>query len=230
MKIIKNNKGFTILEVIVAVSILAFIMLLVWTTTSQSIRAKERGEGRSQVYQQSRFAMDKIINDLQMAFLVSDEKLLGQVRGAQAMKVVFKGEEKGKDSEINFATLSHLRLFRDSRESDQAEVGYYIESDPEDHDVLRLMRRESQYIDDKPDEGGISDVLIDGIKNFHLEFYNYEKDEWDSSWDSEGRLHQNKLPQAVKVKMTFPHPDDKDGEIEFLTTVMVPMFNSPIAY
>lgn len=230
MKMFINKKGFTLLEVIVAVAILAFMMILVWAVTSQSIRSKDRGEGKAQMYQQVRLAMDKITNDLSMAFLIDGPSLQGEARGGPAVKAAFKGEEQSESSSLNFAAFSHMRLFRNSHESDQSEIGYFLAPATEDEggEGEVLMRRESSVIDDKPEEGGITQALAEGVKKFQLEYYDYEKEEWSKTWDSEGRVNQGKLPQAVKIKLVFPSPDEDGEDLEFTTTVMIQLFKEPI--
>ena len=65
-----GKKGFTLLEVLVSIAILAIIMILVQATTSQIFNAKERVEKRDALWQAGRVAMGKLSDDLQLSFLI----------------------------------------------------------------------------------------------------------------------------------------------------------------
>lgn len=225
-RILRNyNRGFTLVEVLIAVALVSFIMLMIWQTTSQSINAKKRIEKRDEVYHSARVAIDKMIQDFAQAFLLKGEPHLGRRQGSPVLKTVFKGES----DEVSLASLSHLRLFKGSKESEGAEIGYKIERDPDNRDLSILFRRESKGIDDNPEEGGEWIPLAEKVKKMSLEYYDGTKFEWKNSWNSES-IEKEQLPRAVKVTLVFAHPSDADEEIPFGAVALIGMNKNAIEF
>ena len=220
-----DNHGFTLIEVLISVALISLVMVLIWQTTSQSLSAKKKIETRQEFYHFARIAMDKMTQDLSMAFLMSGNSHLGQQQGSPLMKTVFDGAAE----ELTFASLSHLRLFQGARESEAAEIGFKIERDPEDRDNSILLRRESKWVDDKPEDGGVWVPVAHKIREFKLEYYDGDKFDWKSSWNSESS-ERGRLPRAVKLTLTFEHPADPEKELPFTTTVLVGMHKNAIDF
>lgn len=216
-RISRGSSGFTLLEVLISVALVSMIMAMIWQTTSQSISAKKRIETRQEFYHTARVALDKLNQDLSQAFLVAGPMHTGTRQGSPLLQTVFDGDS---DS-LTFASLSHVRLFQGSRESESAEIGYKIESDPEGDDSV-LMRRESREVDNRPEDGGAWMAIANRLKSFKAEYYDGEKQDWKSSWNSESS-EKGKLPRAVKVELVFVHPARPDEEIPFTTMILVGM-------
>lgn len=219
------KKGFTLIEVLISVALVSVIMMMIWQTTSQTISAKRRVEKREELYHSARVAMDKMMQDLSMAYLVRGNPHWGSKQGSPQLKTVFKGDADG----FQFTSLSHLRLFKGSRESEGTEIGYRLERDPDDRDFLVLQRREAKGIDGNPDEGGAWVSLASRVKAFQAEYYDGGKFDWISSWDSES-TEKEKLPRAVRLKLVFEDPGRKDEELPFTTTVLIGMHRNAIDF
>lgn len=193
------KKGFTLIEVMIAMSILAVMAMLIYTSTTQTMSSKDDVEKRDDLGHSANLTLNKMSLDLQMAFLLNGPEFLGS---DGKMKTAFIG----KEDRVDFSSLSHVRYFKESKESDYAEVGYFLEDDKEDANNKILMRRESKAIDDKPQEGGVSEGMVEGMKEFHLEYYDPTKKEWLKNWDSTQVDFSNRLPRAVKVEMKVQDP------------------------
>lgn len=204
---------------------MAVIMLLIWTTTSQSISGKKRVEERDAVYHLARVAMDKITQDLTMAFLLEETAHGGVRQGAPQVKTVFFGEA----DRIHFVSLSHLRLFQTAKESESAEIGYRLESDPETRGFAQLLRRESKTMDGQPEEGGVWIPLATQVKELVLEYYDATQFDWKSSWNSESG-EKGKLPRAVRVRLSFADPKDPDEKLVFTTVALVGMYKNAVGF
>ena len=227
-----DSKGFTLIEVVVGVALLATVMTLIYTTTYQSIRAKEKVDRRREIYHDVRVALNKVSQDISMAFLLNGDAQTGRHEGRPTLSTVLRGIDSGNRDQIYFATLGHLRLFRGAKESESAEVGYQVENDPkaDKFDSLRIMRRESKWVDEDPEEGGSWFPLIGNVKHFNLEYYDAKKREWFGDWSSEGDLQKGRLPRAVKISIGVADPD-RDGEtLIFQTMSLVGMYANPFDF
>ncbi|MDO8493756.1 MAG: type II secretion system protein GspJ [Deltaproteobacteria bacterium] len=220
-----GNAGFTLIEVMISVALVSAVMVLIWQGTRQSINSKRISEERQAIYHYARVSIDKITDDLSMAFLVDGSAHLGQNQGTAATKTIFKGEEE----QLSFPSLSHLRLFNNAKESESAEIGYRLEKDEEDPNFYKLERRESKRIDENPDEGGIWITIAEKVKSFSLEYYDGKKFDWVASWNSES-TEKNQLPRAVRVKLNLGHPNRAEEEFPFATTVFLQLYANPISF
>ena len=63
----RASAGFTLIEVMIAMSILARITVLVWGSFQQTFRTRRLIEGNLTRYRAARVAMDRILRDVQMA-------------------------------------------------------------------------------------------------------------------------------------------------------------------
>lgn len=218
-RILRNcNRGFTLIEILISVALISLIMLMIWQTTSQTLSAKRRMEKRDAVFHSARVSMDKMVQDFSQAFLLKGEAHLGKKQGSPILKTVFRGEA----DQASFPSLSHLRLFSGSRESESAEVAYKLENDV-------LLRRESKGIDDNPEEGGVWVPLAKGIKKIGFEYYDGTKFDWKNSWNSES-IEKEQLPRAVRVQIVFEDPGRPEEELPFTTVALVEMYRNAIDF
>ncbi|HPW45587.1 MAG TPA: type II secretion system protein GspJ [bacterium] len=225
------QKGFTLLEVLIAVAILGVIMTLIWSSSSQSFRAKERTELRDSVFQNGRVVLRKISDDLAVAFL--SKKVAGEGAGSEqaaftsGAKTFFIGDDQGAQDLLKFTSLSHMRLYKQAKECDQVKISYEVVPSDEPG-VYNLIRRADPWLDNTTDVKGKPLVLVEGIREFNLEYYHPAKREWMKTWNSEMVDWSMKLPMAVRIGIAFPDPDDDGAEITLSTAVMLALWENPI--
>ena len=210
----------------VSVAILGVIMTLIWSSTSQSLKAKDRFEKRDLVFHQGRVALRKIGEDLSMAFLAP--RVARRAEGATPIKTFFVGEDRAAQDFISFTSFSHLRLFRGAKESDQCKVAYEVVPSPEETGRFNIVRREVPWIDDNVEVEGRAYTLAWDIREFDLEYYDYRRDEWIKSWDTEQPDWRGRLPMAVRIRIDFVDPDEEDEVIPLSTAVMIPLSKAPM--
>lgn len=228
-----EQSGFTLLEVLVAVAIMGLIMVLVWSNTSQTLNSKERIEKRDMVYQNARIALQKITDDLSMAFLTRKAGApAATTTGAPIAPTVvtvprpitfFVGRDEGTRDTVKFTSFSHMRLFSGAKESDQCKISYEVMPSPDEQNVLNLVRKEVPWLNDNAEVEARPFVVAENIKEFELEYYDERKDEWDKTWDTEIIDFRDRLPLAVRITLVFVDPDDPDESIVFSTIVSLPL-------
>ncbi len=114
----------------------------------------------------------------------------------------------GASDSMHFTSLSHIRMMQDSQESEQGEVGYYLENcrpRGADKSVSCLWRRSSAYIDIDVAKGGASVVLLENVKTFKLRYFGEDKLDWVSAWKSDlggDAATIDKFPLAVELTIT----------------------------
>lgn len=236
-------RGFTLIEVMVAIALMAIIMTLIWSSTSQSLRAKERVEGRDMVFHSGGTALRKISEDLVMAFLAGTVSKPTGFQMAQSggqgasspaavepFKTFFMGKDESEADELAFTSLSHQRLFKNAKESDQCKVAYQVVPGEDDSTRMDLVRREDPWLDSTTEVKADPIVLVEGIRSFNVEYYEIKKAEWVKNWNTEQQEWQGRLPTAVRVSISFADPDDDQRTIPMSTAVTVPLSGGAIDF
>lgn len=214
------RRGFTLLEIVVALGILALIGTLTFSAVAGALETRDVLEAEDEVNQAARVAMDRLRRDLGLAWLKTGTSTSGVV----TFVTLFVGRNDNPDR-IWFTSLSHHRLYRDARECDQTEITYWTEEDPRNSDALVLMRREAPRIDGEPEKDGTIHPVAYGVKGFDLRYLDGKTAEWKEEWDSTGTEFPNELPRSVQITLTLlaPDPDDVDEKIErtYFSTVLL---------
>lgn len=227
--------GFTLIEVLIAIVLLAVISLLLWQSMGSAIGSKDRSEKRDQAYRGASLAVDRIARDLSMAVLYTSMDFLGISGSAeQIMKSVLIGTNEGDQDKLTFDTISHVRYLKDTKESDMAEVTYFLEKEDleEDQDeamsgLYALKKREKSPPDSEPDKGGSVQILLGGVKELNFRYYDLVKNEFLDEWDTTKIDFANRLPRAVEITLIVQDPLDEDATIRMSTVTMLEMAPGP---
>jgi general secretion pathway protein J len=223
MIIQRRRRGLTLVEIIVALGIMALIGSISAGTLSSSIdvlEAIEEAEGSSRT---ARIAMRRITRALQLSYLTESRTAVN------TYQTVFVGKDDGDEDQVWFASLAHQRKIRDSRQCDQTEITLFTDEDPDDSDTKVLFLRESPRIDQYPDKGGRPMPLARGVSRFDLRYLDGTTGEWRDEWDTNGTETPARLPRAVQIVLELvskdPNSDDDDDTIvtPYVQTVMLAM-------
>ena len=212
------RRGLTLLEVMGAVGITLMMGVMIWDTMSNSVEFNNALSLQDETTRSARVALSRLRRELQIAFLTEHRQAI------ESYETVFVGEDNNPDT-LYFATFAHQRLYRNSRESDQAEVTIWVEDGPDDHrgDGEVLYHRESSRIDEEPAEGGKVYPLAYNVQNFNLRYLDPRTNEWVDEWDSRNGDTANRLPRTVEIALELVATDPKDPrrtiEIPYLTSV-----------
>lgn len=217
-KKIKRLRGVTLLEVLVALTILALISTLIYGAFDGMSRSKDSLAKINERHHQGRSALARIARELQSAFVSGHEPILTT---SSTRTTIFKGQDSRPADRIDFTSFSHRRLLQDAKESDQNEISYYDSRDPDRSDKVDLVRREDKIIDLDPDKGGVVNVVAEDIESFELEYYDPISKDWTDTWDSGQPAAQfGRLPMFVRVSLEMKGPNSKP--ILFQTKVHIP--------
>ena len=182
----RSRPGMTLLEVMVAVSLLGLMGMLVYGSLAITIKSQQRAEVLQERYHAARVFLQRIKRDLSMAFVS-----LHQAED-QRTKTGFIGES----DQVIFNTSSHEPRRRNAHESDQVEVEYRLDRD--DDGEPAIIRRLKHHIDDRFGKGGEEEVVIQGVKDFELSYYDRDREDWTDDWEVTIEDAQEKR-EALKV-------------------------------
>lgn len=198
--------GFTLLEIIISIGILAVILTTIYGAFNSSMRAFTVMENPGDAYGQARLVLNRMSEEIGSIYFAGKNPNTGLL-----------GEDRDEDDlpfdSLHFTSLSHIRWVKDSRESELCEIGYYLETDREREKTF-LFRREDWNVDGALEEGGITLELAEGIDGLNFRYYDGE--EWVDDWDSKGR---NGLPKAIEVVLLVEDPSRKRIAFSSIITV-----------
>jgi type II secretion system protein J len=205
-------KGFTLLEVLVSMTILVIIMAAVYSAYTTNVEAIQIARQNGEVHQSARIVLDRMTKDLQSALIqvnASSEKIkLGLVGEAR--------EINGRRADrINFTTVTHLPLTEKGPASDLCEIGYLVNEDTEEN-VLVLLRRDDSSVDEDFTEGGSLQEVARNVMEFTLTYQDSlggESDKWNTL---EGGTEAG-LPMLIKVRLVLR--DELNREHVFSTAI-----------
>lgn len=217
----RPRQGMTLIEIMMAMVIFAMISTILYGGFVQTARNKQRVEQRLDRAHEIRAGIDRMARELSMAF-VSDHK--NPNPRLQRVVTAFIGKEISNGSRLDFTSFSHQRLYRDAHESDQNELSYFVTQHPTDSSIDVLARREQSRIDDDPQEGGHTQILIDDVVSLELSFLDTLTGEWTSYWDTtQDAMHPNRLPSQVKILVTVPNLRGYGPDQTFGTRAVLPL-------
>lgn len=211
-----GRRGLTLIEVALAVSILAIMAALTWGSLARTFDAYETVTDIDRRYHNVRVAMNRMARELSMSFLTAQRRHKGRERMWQT---IFRAESGSPFHEVHFTAFAHAILRENAKESDQSEISYFGKSDPEKRDTYNLMRREDPRIDQDPDEGGRVYVLAEDVKDFKLRFWEERKEDWVEEWDTENSEFAGRLPQVVEITLIVADEDGQD--LKFVTKTRI---------
>ncbi len=191
----------TMIEIMVAIGILTMVAVLIHGVIDSLSRGR-KGEGmRAERAHEGREAMQRIVRDLSGAYIS------GHVPSVPALitsRTAFVGKSTPPYDRIDFTSFAHLRTERDAKESDQAEVGYFVVKDPEVSEKMDLVRREQTPIDYEPLKGGIVNVVAEDVEKFDVRFLDPTTSQWIETWDSQQVTGQpNRVPFEVDITLVL---------------------------
>lgn len=213
------DEGFTLLELLVALSLVALLTGIVFEGVRVTMRSWEEGEARAETLHRSRAVLSLMVEELKSATILKP-------RGGEKKTPTFLGELDRVEFPAGAASFP-----RDPWQAIPRLVSYAVAEGPSG--VRGLIRRETQPLKEqasvaKDEEEEV--VLLDPrVIRLRLRYLAPSKDkkkpgEWLDSWDSTKKLTEGRtgllqprtpslppLPEAVEIVLTV---EEKGQEVE----------------
>ena len=208
-----KRAGFTLVELMLAILVLAIMMALVYGVVVSTVQAAHRVEEITLGTEIGPSILTRMREDLEAAFLPGKD--------VDAF-VGFDRKGNGGDRDrLDF--VSGVMGYGPEREGDEAlfhgvnELGYQVKDNPKEPNAGILYRREDHFVDAEPLKGGRLTELYDRVRHFAVEFWDGEA--WRPEWSS--KKEKNTLPKAVKIdlKILVDERESKDVEKVYSTIV-----------
>jgi general secretion pathway protein J len=213
-----NERGMMLMEVVVAVAILAMMTTAVWSTFSSTVKAMDEVGKVQDRYAMVRTAMNRMGSEAQMAFL-SFNRPSSETRHF----TLFEGREDFGSASLTFSAFSHLRMRKHANESDQALIQYFLAPDDDDSDRTHLYRRESRRLTgdlpEQMDQFEPAYVLLEDVKELEFKFWDPVEARWISQWQTTQRDQQaDRLPNMIRIRIGIVPLEGDGDDLEYFST------------
>jgi len=192
----KRRGAFTLIEVILATSILAFLLSVLYYVFWRSSSAWEKGNAHIRMHQSGRVCLDIMSREIKTAFIS---------KGNPYLKL------KGNKNTLSF--ISTLNKIGKKGEYDLCEIEYNLNNN-------NLQRRMKVFLDSDSKKDGATDIIASNVVN--LKFLYNGDGGWCKSWDStmgtENNTTDDVLPQMVRITLTIY--DEREQKDLILSTVV----------
>lgn len=214
----RANRGFTLVEVMIAISMTAFIGAIIGVSFNTTIVNKDIVESQAERYRMLGIAMGRMVREIGAAY-VSDRYDAKRYRDAFDRPTNFIGTK----DKLLFTSLSHQRLYSDAKESDQMVVEFQVKSSPDPKARGRndLVRREKAVLEERMDRGGSEDTLFEGARKIEFQYWNSERKQWEDEWDTRKPDRKSILPSRVKITLYATDESGKEARYTTQTRIML---------
>jgi prepilin-type N-terminal cleavage/methylation domain-containing protein len=234
------GNGFTLIEILVAVTILAMIFAIIFGTFFYMIQNTEEQEERAQIYQRAGFILNNISQNVASAYIpflgkpASEEKnttdITDTTEEAEQQPVFLGTASDDQNEPIDTWSLftTNPRFAAPMLAGEIASVQYSIAEEDENKSVsvpakdknnpVCLSCTVAPFITGEAEEDSSFQWNMN-IRSLKFEYFNGE--EWTSEWSYE---EEDALPSAVKVALEIA--DSEGNPYTFSTVASIPV-NTP---
>lgn len=244
-----SNAGFTLAEVLIAISILVSITALMWVAISSMFNSRAFFEERAERFQIVRNAMGRMSQELASAYVAGPQHGGEEIPGEERDPTELNEEEAqaafsrepiqfgmiGKDNRVDFTAFAHVRTQPNELTSHHSEISYFIRRERDDATgefVEALVRREDTSPDDRLERGGTIFVMIPEVEDVKFEYWDpgqvqlgtleeIAEGRWITEWDTTRRDFAGRLPSRMRITVTLPGQRDGDDAEKFSTQVQI---------
>jgi general secretion pathway protein J len=183
-----RGSGFTLIELVIALTLLAVMMTLLWGSLNFAVRSWDTGEARAALAAQQRLSDNFLRREMTSLFPM-------RWRDANAVKIAFEGER----DRVRFASTRAAG----TSQPGISIVGLALEDNSETRSRDLVMRRALPPADARDfsalDEGQRT-VLVPGVESAEFTYFGTENDLVDGNWRDSWNV-STRIPQLVKLKV-----------------------------
>jgi prepilin-type N-terminal cleavage/methylation domain-containing protein len=249
-----NKKGFTLLEILIAVGIFATLSAYVAYAIQNGVKAKIRIQAEIDASSRMRDALKLMEKDINLAYHFLDWEKEVQELIKKGLKTPPPQTQPGNAAEVsevqrldptthfvgkpdslNFVTMNNAKFQANKKVADFVEVGYELKtcksSDGKTNSQC-FWRRQSGPVDLDVTVGGERLVLLENLTELKFRYLGEGQTDWKEEWSSLSSNidEKNFFPQAVEVSMTTQKDEKaKKYSMQIVANIRFPNNRKPKA-
>ncbi|HMF44609.1 MAG TPA: type II secretion system protein [Polyangia bacterium] len=212
----RSSSGFTMIELMLALAIFAFITTIMWGSFAQTANSKKVIQSEQDRAHAVRVALMRMAREIEMAYVSDNENTAIANR-----RTLFVGSAHTDVDELMFSTFAHQRLRAGAAEGDTSLITYYGARDPDDRRILNLMRRETRRLqaEDPSTLPGEGYILCPDVARVKFLYYDHKKKEWETDWSTLDASGMPYLPTHIRIQLTVI--DERGAEVSYSTDARI---------
>lgn len=197
-----DERGFTLVEVLLAVAVLTTIAALVFSSLLTTTRAVDSARSAAATEQIARGILRVMADELSVAVGRATSPWMG-----------IDGELAGRPADtIAFLTIAQSGTGVPGKDSEFMRVVYAREGDR----LLRLVRRNLYGVTDESIE---QVALVEHVRSFNLRYYDALGRVWLDEWDGRSR---GTNPRALLIELVLQRPEEEPKTYRQWVSIGVP--------
>ncbi len=197
-----RRRGFTLVEILLALAILSVILLLLLSAFTGAARTREALTERSRAFRQVRVAFDRIGTDLQGAFSSS-------IRESSALTLREDTLAGNPAATLVFTAFTLPEIGTGRPPASVVKIKYFPKVGADGATIeLRREQADLPFVENRIPLREAT--LAEGLKGFRVELY--DGSEWHKEWPAPGKA-KTALPKKAAVMMTGPYGETYRREI-----------------
>lgn len=209
---VRQRRGFTLLEILVAVAILTTCMALVAMIYTNTIKAWRLGQNVMDELHQGDFVVEQLVSALRSeAFFQNNAKVYG-------FWLDDMGTQSHAHDEISFVTSSSAFIPSDSP-LQNALHRIWITIGQDQNGKEGLAVRALPHIMKELDKNKSDPWIVSTrVKGFDCQVYDFQDKDWEDDWED-----TNKIPNLVKITVTISPVHEEDPDLVISRIVEIPI-------
>ncbi len=219
-----NAAGFTLLEVLIAIGILATILVILFGTYSAAVERAARTRELSQIYHEARVLLQLMANDLRSTYVKeSVEQAQQALQQVKARPTTFLGEdhtEADKPADrLAFSTVLPVQR-PDVPDTEMCRVTYSLEAVNDPPQSRALFRRVNCSLDPEATDQDHLFLLTDLVHGLDFKYYDAQGTEY-LDWNSREPRGGRRWPVRVKITLLLADQHGQLRPFEMLTDLVL---------
>lgn len=205
-------QGFTLLELLLAISIFAIVVSMVYGAYNLTFKVIENSQTHAKYGARARVTLERFTEDLESfhmgtsGFLNGESETVGEFRA----------------DNLSFTSTSHLVFDKNELPVGYATISYTVE-EQEDSGLLSLYRADVGF---RPGVEAVDDkgfLLCDGLREVAFTYFDENGDE-SEDWESDQKKSSGNasIPAMVQLRIGFANDEAEDATIFFSTGIAIP--------
>lgn len=223
----KEEKGLTLIEVLISIALLAFISIAISQATIGSFRINNRLGSESADYTALLLSMQTVETDIQQLFTLPLAESAPPDSNEQpsvfwSVKLREDGFRrshlKGNAEKLTFISNGNRRLEADSPQSDFLKVTWEVERNNSGaYTLFRTTDWNVYELDDNTKKKPQRVAMLSNLASAKFTYYKKENKSWEDQWDTEGPYikQETRFPELIALDITLPDPTNSANQIQW---------------
>jgi len=210
--LLNNKQAFTLLELLIAISIFAMVMGIAFTSYNTSFTIIQDAGGSAKVYAKAKTVMERLMADLESLYIGNDfffEGSSNEISGYRA-------------DDLQFTSTAFVRLHPTDASPGRLIIHYEVE---EDADSESLLLYRSQYIATADDEAIKNSrlLLCNDLREVAFYYRNENGDDVEN-WTKETISEDaSPLPALISIRLRFNDAGEDEPSTLFESAITPPI-------